>query len=638
MVRIAIFFSVFFLVVTGASQEVILNNPAKPSVALEVNGTAGGIKIPSLSSVQRDLIKSPAEGLIIFNTTNQILNYWNGGVWNSLDSRFVSVETGTFSFTNGIAINVSGDPASPSAILDIQSNEKGLLLPNENQNAIDYPVEGLIIYSTVAKVPVFYNATDWVEPCASRSSVEREPGNFNIEGISISETGNDPHPSSILDISVSGKGLLLPRLTDEERNMIDPAAGLIIYNTTTKGIQYYTFAGWFELNLPPSLPSEISTSAVAPWAFASGVIYSVEDVPGTAYNWTVPDGWTITSGQGSNQIVVTIGSSSGTIQVVAYNGTCEGVPRTLEVPVMQGFVTTWNTSNTLSGGSSANQVSIPMIGNGYNFTVYWGDGSWQTHVANPGDYVAHYLTKTYSSPGTYTVTITGNFPRIYFAGGNERNKLLQINQWGDIVWISMQSAFYGCTNLQGAFTDAPDLSQLTDLSFMFAGSSLFNYPISNWDVSSVTSMNGMFYFASAFNQPLSEWDVSSVDNMSAMFYSASAFNQPLDNWNVSSVTNMSAMFYAASAFNQTLQSWDVSQVTDFSFMFYVSILFNQPIGNWDVSSGTAMNSMFRSAVSFNQNLSGWCVSLIPAAPANFDSNATSWTMPGSRPVWGTCPP
>jgi len=50
-----------------------------------------------------------------------------------------------------------------------------------------------------------------------------------------------------------------------------------------------------------------------------------------------------------------------------------------------------------------------------------------------------------------------------------------------------------------------------------------------------------------------------------------------------------------------------------------------------------MHYMFGSATTFNQDLSGWCVALIPSEPGNFDTGATSWTLPDYRPVWGTCP-
>ena len=38
-------------------------------------------------------------------------------------------------------------------------------------------------------------------------------------------------------------------------------------------------------------------------------------------------------------------------------------------------------------------------------------------------------------------------------------------------------------------------------------------------------MNHIFRYATKFDQDVSEWDVSNVTNMSYMFYEASSFNQ-----------------------------------------------------------------------------------------------------------------
>ena len=111
-----------------------------------------------------------------------------------------------------------------------------------------------------------------------------------------------------------------------------------------------------------------------------------------------------------------------------------------------------------------------------------------------------------------------------------------------------------------------NVSNVTDMSYMFSGANAFNQPLSNWNVSNVTDMIFMFE-AKSFNQPLDNWDVSNVTKMSCMFYRARSFNQPLNNWNVSNVTNMSWMFYDASSFNQPLNIWNVSNVTHIFGMF-----------------------------------------------------------------------
>jgi uncharacterized repeat protein (TIGR01451 family)/gliding motility-associated-like protein len=65
----------------------------------------------------------------------------------------------------------------------------------------------------------------------------------------------------------------------------------------------------------------------------AGLRYSVAPLAGDAtYAWTVPDGWTISSGQGTAMIAVKAPDSkaAGTIAVVAQNGACASPPATFQ--------------------------------------------------------------------------------------------------------------------------------------------------------------------------------------------------------------------------------------------------------------------------------------------------------------------
>ena len=54
----------------------------------------------------------------------------------------------------------------------------------------------------------------------------------------------NPDSSSILDLTSNSQGVLTPRMTTEQRNLIsNPAIGLLIYNTTTSSFNYYD-ASW----------------------------------------------------------------------------------------------------------------------------------------------------------------------------------------------------------------------------------------------------------------------------------------------------------------------------------------------------------------------------------------------------------
>ena len=176
-----------------------------------------------------------------------------------------------------------------------------------------------------------------------------------------------------------------------------------------------------------------------------------------------------------------------------------------------------------------------------------------------------------------------------------------------------------------------DVGNVTDMSYMFWGTSEFNQDIGSWDVSNVTDMEYMFY-GGIFNQPIGDWDVSNVTNMERMFH-VSDFNQPIGDWDVSNVTNMYDMF-DGSIFNQPIGDWDVSSVTDMTGMFRYSD-FNQSIGNWDVSSVNSMTRMFLGNDSFNQDLSNWGVENVIYC-IEFSINANQWTLP--QPNFTNCNP
>jgi surface protein len=203
------------------------------------------------------------------------------------------------------------------------------------------------------------------------------------------------------------------------------------------------------------------------------------------------------------------------------------VPSTTGI-IQPEFIMLVKTDN--AGISASDSFIIPTFGSGYNYGVDWGDGNISAGVTGS---VQH----TYASAGTYTIKISGAFPRIYFNNGGDKAKLLEIQNWGNIAWTSMETA-----------TDVPDLSSVTSMSRMFhnASSLVGNSSFNNWNVSSVTTMPFMFLGASSFNQDLSSWDVSSVNTMGEMFFLASSFNQDISSWDVSNVISMVNMFRGSS--------------------------------------------------------------------------------------------
>lgn len=327
----------------------------------------------------------------------------------------------------------------------------------------------------------------------------------------------------------------------------------------------------------------------------------------------------------------------------------------------EAFITTWKTT---SDNESITIYVNPNIDANYNYQVNWGDGNIEKN--RTGD-----ASHEYSTSGIYSVQITGDFPAIYFniyqedegdyfindeAKFQNADKLQSIDQWGTIVWKSMEGAFAGCHSATYKATDKPNLTEVSDMSQMFSSTSFnndikdinnwdtsnvtdmfrmffdardFNQNISNWDVSKVTDMSQMFYLSESFNQDISNWDVSNVTNMESMF-EASSFDQDISHWDVSKVTNMSAMF-SKTPFNQNISNWNIGNVTDMSFTFSAATLFNQDISPWDVSKVTDMNGMFQYSKKFNQDISAWDVRKVTNMESmflntpNFNQDLSNWS-------------
>jgi surface protein len=132
---------------------------------------------------------------------------------------------------------------------------------------------------------------------------------------------------------------------------------------------------------------------------------------------------------------------------------------------------------------------------------------------------------------------------------------MEISNWGEINWTTMNSSFAGAANLEVSAVDSPDLSNVSDLSYMFYKSHSMNTDISSWDVSSVTNMTEMFREAKAFNQDISSWNTANVTDISGMFYEATSFDQNLGDWDLS---NAGSLFEFLTNSGLSVQNYDAT--------------------------------------------------------------------------------
>jgi surface protein len=364
------------------------------------------------------------------------------------------------------------------------------------------------------------------------------------------------------------------------------------------------------------------------------------------------------------------GTNGGTVQLTGDCPSCQ--------QQQQAFISNWTTT------TSNETIYLPYLAGGtYSGVINWGDGT-----ASENSYANR--NHTYTNSGTYEISIYGDIQSFSFQSVTTSNSnITSITQWGDLT-ITAGGVFVNCdnltltgvtdtiiltgtTSLEAMFGNCTSLTTINNLgqwnvsgitttSGMFLGATSFNDDISQWNTNNVTDMSSMFNGATSFNTSFVDMPVANVTNFSLMFKNATSFNQSLA-FNTASATNMSSMFEGATSFNGDMSSFNtgnvtdmgsmfknatsidqdvigsnfnVYNVTDMSYMFYSATSFTIGLNNWNVSYVTDMTSMFEYATSFNHDLSSWCVQFIPSAPTNFDNGATSWILPNSRPIWGTC--
>jgi surface protein len=252
-----------------------------------------------------------------------------------------------------------------------------------------------------------------------------------------------------------------------------------------------------------------------------------------------------------------------------------------------------------AGISASNQFIIPTAVGTYDYDVDWGDGNFSANVTGS---VQH----TYASAGTYTIKISGIFPRIQFNNGGDKLKLLEIQNWGTIAWGALNEAFYGCTNLDVTATDSGNFSGCTTLRQAFRG---------------CTSLVG----TSGFNS----WDLSSLTRLDRTFFGCTSLNIDVPDWNVSNVTDFGECFNACIVFNSDLSNWDVSNATQLDFMFRDALVFNQNLSTWNLKSNlSTVANIFRnsgmSTANYTDTLVGWA-NYVFVNSFPFNVNATNQT-------------
>ena len=255
---------------------------------------------------------------------------------------------------------------------------------------------------------------------------------------------NNPNNSAILDLTSTTLGLLMPRMTEAERDLIGtPATGLMVYNTDTDVFNYYDGSAWTAVGgssltlytenyvadgsydpLVSSGDSSVSigrflngmfsnldTGATGQDSIAIGMNAFASAVRSIAISTGGDDTTSQSVASGVASVSIGKGTASGTQSMVFGQGIASGENST----AIGSFGTaSGNSSATFNGGTASGNNSI-TIGDAYaraNGEVSVGDGTDYTpdgtndRVFNVGDDGADLLTigKLYGNIGIRNAT------------------------------------------------------------------------------------------------------------------------------------------------------------------------------------------------------------------------------------------
>jgi len=220
-------------------------------------------------------------------------------------------------FAQGVGINNSNSPPDGSAMLDVFSNNKGVLIPRlttSEQLNISSPATGLLIFNNDSAYFMYFDGSYWISWCHT-PCLPPPPKPIAVAGPDITICNGDFANLNGSCSNCTGSVLYSwsatpPTGNISNPNISNPVVNPTITTTYTLTVTAASGVGTDDLvvtvwDVPPK-PGPISgPTPVCP--LEGDLTYSVPVIPGpppVTYHWYVESGDTILSGQGTNVIVV----------------------------------------------------------------------------------------------------------------------------------------------------------------------------------------------------------------------------------------------------------------------------------------------------------------------------------------------
>lgn len=327
-----------------------------------------------------------------------------------------------------VAINATGTQPNDCAMLDVASTSKGILIPRMSQaqrDAISNPSSGLLIYQTSDESFYYWEGGVWYK--LGSQWVNNGTSIYYPNRIVLG--GSDGDASAALDVQSTAGGVLVPRMTENDKNnIINPAIGLLIYQTDgAPGFYYHngvewtgvgglrvinvssplTSSGGTEPTIGLEMPLRVNQGGTGAQTFATNGILYGSGTSAISSNTTF-----VRSVNGSNNLIgIGTASPNSTLHANGSFSTAfatKGINYTLTL--------TDNCVVATTAGITITLPSAAMI-TGRNYTIKNTSTGSVTVVTTGGQYIDGLTTYTLSAQYNY-VTVISNGSKWLIIGQN----------------------------------------------------------------------------------------------------------------------------------------------------------------------------------------------------------------------------
>lgn len=140
--------------------------------------------------------------------------------------------------------------SSPSVSLEFYDgtdNARGIVLPWVNSNAaVTGAVDGTIVYNTSDKKVYVKYASGWKDLSVDTTGVVDTTLQDSYSDLADAKVsiGTPTSTPGILVLEDTNKAMILPKVASPHLNIINPSAGMMVYDTTAKQLAVFNGTVW----------------------------------------------------------------------------------------------------------------------------------------------------------------------------------------------------------------------------------------------------------------------------------------------------------------------------------------------------------------------------------------------------------